>query len=130
MACSHARKWKRYTSAVQLAEQEDIYTSMVLRPQVVMASLREALGARLTGLGSQSDSFPPPPPPPPPRTHGGDSKPESMEDSEPLELRPRARGSSMGEVYVQGLCVCVIAMAMSALINLSRERRHARFADS
>lgn len=53
----------------------------------MMASLSVALGARLTGL-SLPDSFP----------HGGDSKPESMEDSDPLELRPRARGSSMGEV--------------------------------
>ena len=62
-------------------------TSIVLRPLVVMASLRQALGARLTGL-SLPEPFP----------LSGDSNPESMEDSDPLELRPRASGSSIGEV--------------------------------
>jgi hypothetical protein len=76
--------------------------SIVLSPVVVMASLRQALGARLTGL-SLPDPFP----------LSGDSKPESMEVSEPLELSPLARGSSIVEEYVQGLCVCVIAMAAS-----------------
>lgn len=75
-------------------------TSIVLRPLVVMASLRQALGARLTGL-SLPEPFP----------LRGDSNPESMEDSEPLELSPLVMGSSIGERYVQGLCVWVIAMA-------------------
>ena len=64
-----------------------VRTSIVLRPEVVMASLRHALGARLTGL-SLPESFP----------LRGDSKPESMEVSEPLELRPLTRqGSSTVE---------------------------------
>ena len=65
-----------------------------------MASLRLALGARLTGL-SLPEPFP----------LSGDSNPESMDDSEPLELSPLVMGSSIGERYVQGLCVWVIAMA-------------------
>ena len=72
----------------------------------MIASLKHALGARLTGL-SLPDPFP----------LSGDSKPESMEDSEPLELSPRARGSSIGDVYVQGLCVCVIAMAAAGICD-------------
>lgn len=65
-----------------------------------MASLRHALGARLTGL-SLPEPFP----------FSGDSNPESMEDSEPLELSPLVMGNSIGDRYVQGLWVCVIAMA-------------------
>ena len=56
-------------------------------PEVLMASLRPELGARLTGLSLQDDPF----------LLSGDSKPESMDDSEPLELSPRASGSSMCE---------------------------------
>ena len=59
-----------------------LLTSMLVRVLVVlMASLRLAVDTRLTGL-----------PLPFPR---GDSKPESMLDSELLELRLRVSGSSM-----------------------------------
>jgi hypothetical protein len=52
-----------------------------------MESLDNILSALATGL---SEPFP---------LLSGDSKPESMEDSDPLELRPRgASGSSIGEV--------------------------------
>lgn len=55
------------------------------------ASLRLAVDARLTGLAL--------------RLERGDSNPESILDSEPLELRLRVRASSIGTLKVHGDCV-------------------------
>jgi hypothetical protein len=49
-----------------------------------------------------------------------------MEVSEPLELSPLARGSSIVEEYVQGLCVCVIAMAASCYKETEPGRERTR----
>lgn len=76
-ACSHTAH-KRYTMTIFTQN----LTSMLVRLLVVlMASLRLAVDTRLTGL--------------PLPFARGDSKPESMLDSELLELRLRVSGSSM-----------------------------------
>ena len=74
--CTHS-----YTGTLHSCTKP-LLTSMLVRVLVVlMASFRLAVDTRLTGL-----------PLPFPR---GDSKPESMLDSELLELRLRVSGSSM-----------------------------------
>ncbi len=73
-----------------------------------MASER-LVAARLTG--DRLPGFP-----------SGDSKPESMLDSEPLELRFLARGSSMVELYVQGDCDMDI---LTAAREREREKENA-----
>ncbi len=84
----------------QTSQHAWLLTSIWLR-LVVVAMASERLAPRLTG-----DTLPGLP--------NGDSNPESMLDSELLELRLRVSGSSIVELYVQGDCDMDIPRLLAA----------------